>query len=204
LHREIGGTVFLSRMARMRCVRPVASAGDPGHNRPNPSKGESDDAKHCPSAIGVAAPPARRVGGHRRRVGAVTRHRARPAKRQSRHAGDRDQQPAARLCARASDPDVIVVDPSFLPLRRNQGAIYRVWTGALWAEGPAWSRQGRYVVFSNVSGNVQYRISGTTAGSRCSPGRPTTATARHSIFRDARFRASILTAASFAGSRTDR
>src|SRR5215471_20618624 len=55
------------------------------------------------------------------------------------------------------DPDVIVVDPSFLPLRRNQGAIYRVWTGVLWAEGPAWSSQGRYVVFSDVSGNVQYR-----------------------------------------------
>ena len=55
------------------------------------------------------------------------------------------------------DPDVVVVDPSFLPMRRNQGAIYRVWTGALWAEGPAWSSQGRYVVFSDVSGNVQYR-----------------------------------------------
>ena len=55
------------------------------------------------------------------------------------------------------DPDVIVVDPSFLPLRRNQGAIYRLWTGALWAEGPAWSNQGQYVVFSDVSGNVQYR-----------------------------------------------
>src|SRR5690348_365448 len=55
------------------------------------------------------------------------------------------------------DPDVIVVDPSFLPLRRTQGAIYRLWTGALWAEGPAWSSQGRYVVFSDVSGNVQYR-----------------------------------------------
>jgi gluconolactonase len=55
------------------------------------------------------------------------------------------------------DPDVIVVDQSFLPLRRTQGAIYRVWTGALWAEGPAWSSQGRYVVFSDVSGDVQYR-----------------------------------------------
>src|SRR5271155_2634238 len=55
------------------------------------------------------------------------------------------------------DPDVIVVDPSFLSLRRAQGAIYRLWTGALWAEGPAWSSQGQYVVFSNVSGNVQYR-----------------------------------------------
>ena len=55
------------------------------------------------------------------------------------------------------DPDVIVVDPSFLPLRRGSAAIYRLWTGALWAEGPAWSNQGQYVVFSDVSGNVQYR-----------------------------------------------
>jgi len=55
------------------------------------------------------------------------------------------------------DPDVIVVDPSFLPLRRGQGAIYRVWTGALWAEGPTWSNQGQYLVFSDVSGNTLYR-----------------------------------------------
>jgi gluconolactonase len=55
------------------------------------------------------------------------------------------------------DPDVLVVDPSFLPLRRTQGAIYRLWTGALWAEGPAWSSQGRYLAFSDVSCNVQYR-----------------------------------------------
>jgi len=55
------------------------------------------------------------------------------------------------------DPDVIVVDPSFLALRRAQGAIYRVWTGALWAEGPTWSNQGQYLVFSDVSGNTLYR-----------------------------------------------
>jgi gluconolactonase len=55
------------------------------------------------------------------------------------------------------DPDVIVVDPSFLQLRRTQGAIYRVWTGALWAEGPTWSNQGQYLVFSDVSGNTLYR-----------------------------------------------
>jgi gluconolactonase len=87
----------------------------------------------------------------------------------------RAQQPNANLGAPASvitnpprdfarghpsiypDPDVIVVDPSFLPLRRTQGAIYRVWTGALWAEGPTWSNQGQYLVFSDVSGNTLYR-----------------------------------------------
>ncbi len=55
------------------------------------------------------------------------------------------------------DPDVIVVDPSFNLVRRAIAPIQRVWTGALWAEGPAWSSQGQYLVFSNVSGNTQYR-----------------------------------------------
>ena len=86
----------------------------------------------------------------------------RPGKCQARHAGQRHHQPAAaigRAATRRSipTPTSIVVDPSFLPLRRTQGAIYRVWTGALWAEGPAWSSQGQYLVFSDVSGNVQYR-----------------------------------------------
>lgn len=35
------------------------------------------------------------------------------------------------------DPDVIVVDPSFNQVRRAIAGIQRVWTGALWAEGPA-------------------------------------------------------------------
>ena len=55
------------------------------------------------------------------------------------------------------DPDVIVVDPSFSQVRRGIAAIQRVWTGALWAEGPAWSSQGEYLVFSDVAGNTQYR-----------------------------------------------
>ncbi len=55
------------------------------------------------------------------------------------------------------DPDVIVVDPSFNQVRRAIAGIQRVWTGALWAEGPAWSSQGQYLVFSDVAGNTQYR-----------------------------------------------
>jgi gluconolactonase len=55
------------------------------------------------------------------------------------------------------DPDVIVMDPSFNQLRRTIAPIQRVWTGSIWAEGPAWSSQGQYLVFSDVSGNVQYR-----------------------------------------------
>src|SRR5271163_2290628 len=53
------------------------------------------------------------------------------------------------------DPDVIVVDPSFSQVRRGIAAIQRVWTGALWAEGPAWSSQR---AIRNIG------TSGTTAG----------------------------------------
>lgn len=56
------------------------------------------------------------------------------------------------------DPDVIAVDPSFLPYRVGNTAIHRVATGFQWAEGPAWSSQGHYLVFSDVVGEVQYRF----------------------------------------------
>jgi gluconolactonase len=55
------------------------------------------------------------------------------------------------------DPDVLVVDPSFDSLRLGLTAIHRVGTGFQWAEGPAWSAQGNFVVFSDVQGDVQYR-----------------------------------------------
>jgi gluconolactonase len=55
------------------------------------------------------------------------------------------------------DPDILVIDPSFAPLRVGLAAIHRLGTGFDWAEGPAWSGEGRYVVFSDVKGNTQYR-----------------------------------------------
>ena len=55
------------------------------------------------------------------------------------------------------DPDVIVVDPSFSQLALGNAGLRRLWTGAFWAEGPAWSSQGHYLVFSDVTGNTQYR-----------------------------------------------
>jgi len=60
------------------------------------------------------------------------------------------------------DPDIIVVDPSFSQSLLGITAIHRVWTGAKWAEGPAWSSQGQYLVFSDVQGNVQYRYAWET------------------------------------------
>jgi gluconolactonase len=55
------------------------------------------------------------------------------------------------------DPDILVVDDSFAPLRVGLAAIHRLATGFEWAEGPAWSGEGNYVVFSDVKGNTQYR-----------------------------------------------
>ena len=48
------------------------------------------------------------------------------------------------------DPDILIVDPSFKDLTLGLTAIQRVATGFRWAEGPAWSGQGRYFVFSDV------------------------------------------------------
>ena len=55
-----------------------------------------------------------------------------------------------------SDPDVLTIDPSFGGFQANT-AIQRLWTGALWCEGPAWSAQGRYLVWSDIPNNRQMR-----------------------------------------------
>ena len=56
-----------------------------------------------------------------------------------------------------SDPDILTVDPSFDNLVQPNAAIQRIWTGALWAEGPAWNSQGRYLVWSDIPNNRQLR-----------------------------------------------
>src|SRR5262249_28594170 len=53
------------------------------------------------------------------------------------------------------DPDVIAVDPSFNGLAQPNAPIQRLWTGALWSEGPAWNAQGRYLVWSDIPNNRQ-------------------------------------------------
>ena len=55
------------------------------------------------------------------------------------------------------DPDLVTVDPAFNGLRVGNTPIQRLWTGALWSEGPAWSSQGRYLVWSDIPNNRQLR-----------------------------------------------
>src|SRR5262245_498824 len=69
----------------------------------------------------------------------------------------RDFGPNATLTTYFPDPDVITVDPAFGGLIQGNTPIRRLWTGALWMEGPAWNGQGRYLVWSDIPNNRQYR-----------------------------------------------
>jgi gluconolactonase len=55
------------------------------------------------------------------------------------------------------DPDMLTVDPAFDAITQPDSGIRRLWTGALWAEGPAWSAQGRYLVISDIPNDRQLR-----------------------------------------------
>ncbi len=56
------------------------------------------------------------------------------------------------------DPDIVVIDPSFKQYLLGITAIHRIATGFRWCEGPAWSSEGQYFVFSDVQGNTQFRL----------------------------------------------
>ena len=56
-----------------------------------------------------------------------------------------------------TDPDVLSVDPMFDQYAQPNSAITRLWTGALWSEGPAWNAEGRYLVRSDIPNNRQLR-----------------------------------------------
>lgn len=55
------------------------------------------------------------------------------------------------------DPDVIALDPRFRRYMVGNTAIQRLHIGTQWAEGPAWNGVGRYLVWSDIPNNVQFR-----------------------------------------------
>src|SRR5476649_420867 len=69
----------------------------------------------------------------------------------------RDFGPNAAPTTYFTDPDVLVVDPIFAGCVQANSAIKRLWTGALWTEGPAWNGQGRYLVWSDIPNDRQLR-----------------------------------------------
>jgi gluconolactonase len=69
----------------------------------------------------------------------------------------RDFGPNAPPTTYFTDPDVLTVDPAFNSLIQVNTSIKRLWTGALWTEGPAWNSQGKYLVWSDIPSNHQLR-----------------------------------------------
>jgi gluconolactonase len=69
----------------------------------------------------------------------------------------RDFGPNAPPTTYFTDPDIVSVDPLFDQYVQPNSAIARLWTGGLWCEGPAWSGQGRYLVWSDIPNNHQLR-----------------------------------------------
>jgi len=70
-------------------------------------------------------------------------------------AADRDWTGAAPV--RYPDADVEALDPRFGAYKLGNAAVQRLHTGTLWAEGPAWSGVGRYLVWSDIPSDVQLR-----------------------------------------------
>ena len=103
----------------------------------------------------------------------------------------RDFGPSAPPNVYGLDPDIIVVDPLFTRYVQGNSPIKRLWTGALWSEGPAWSAQGRYVVWSDIPNNRQLRWLEDNVRSASSACLRTTATATPSISRAVRSPANI-------------
>jgi gluconolactonase len=71
------------------------------------------------------------------------------------HAADRDW--TGQRPTRYPDADIVTVDKRFGKYRLGNTPIQRLHTGMLWAEGPAWSSVGRYLVWSDIPNDLQHR-----------------------------------------------
>src|SRR5690606_36948459 len=54
---------------------------------------------------------------------------------------------------RYPDPDIIALEPRFRRYILFNTPLQRLYTGTLWAEGPAWNGVGRYLVWSDIPNN---------------------------------------------------
>ena len=108
-------------------------------------------------AMGAADAAALRLAPRARRAGRPRRRSADGAPPSTITSPPRDFGPHAPPNVYFTDPDVLTVEPVFNGLRQPNAPIQRLWTGALWSEGPAWSGQGRYLVWSDIPNNRQLR-----------------------------------------------
>jgi gluconolactonase len=64
---------------------------------------------------------------------------------------------SGRTPTRYPDPDIVVLDKRFERYKLGNTSIQRLATGMLWAEGPAWSAVGRFLLWSDIPNDVQMR-----------------------------------------------
>jgi len=70
------------------------------------------------------------------------------------------QQPrdwSGRNPVRYPDPDILSLDPRFNKYKLGNTPIQRLYTGCLWAEGPAWNGAGKFLLWSDIPNNRQLR-----------------------------------------------
>jgi gluconolactonase len=58
---------------------------------------------------------------------------------------------------RYPEPDVIALEDSFKKIKIGNASIERLHTGMRWAEGPAWSGAGQYLMWSDIPNDAQMR-----------------------------------------------
>lgn len=70
----------------------------------------------------------------------------------------RDYGPNAQP-VRYPDPDIVALDKRFEPIKLGNTPIQRLYHSKemLWAEGPAWSAVGKFLLWSDIPNNVQMR-----------------------------------------------
>lgn len=74
----------------------------------------------------------------------------------AQRAWGRDYGPDAEP-VRYPDPNILVLDKRFEKYKIGNTPIQRLYTGMLWAEGPAWNGVGRYLVWSDIPNDRQLR-----------------------------------------------
>src|SRR6516164_3050179 len=58
---------------------------------------------------------------------------------------------------RYPDADIITLDKRFKKYVIGNAAIQRLYTGMLWAEGPAWDGMGKFLLWSDIPNDRQMR-----------------------------------------------
>lgn len=59
--------------------------------------------------------------------------------------------------SRYPDPDILSFDKRFDKVKLGNTPIQRLYTGCLWAEGPAWNSVGKFLLWSDIPNNRQMR-----------------------------------------------